>query len=64
MSVVAGLTDRMINRRTIATLIDLAILEGLDDGLVRLRLLACGWSVDLARIDRRRKTMRERGVQV
>jgi hypothetical protein len=59
-----GRICQMINRRTIAVLIDLAILDGLDDGQVRMRLLACGWSIDLARIDGRRKRMQKKGVPV
>jgi hypothetical protein len=51
-------------RRLITSLIERAILDGLSDGQVRLRLQACGYSVDLARIAARRKVLQDRGVPV
>jgi len=54
----------LIHRKLITQLIDRAILDGLRDGQVRLRLLAYGWSVNLSRIERRRRLLQQRGVPV
>lgn len=58
------LVKAVIHHKIVTKLIDRAVLDGLGDGQIRLRLLACGWSVDLSRIERRRRLMQERGVPV
>jgi hypothetical protein len=54
----------LLSRRIITSLINQAILDGLSDRQVRQRLLACGYSVDMARIKARRKYLQERSVPV